>query len=156
MLIQRTLSYLIFIHNLFIHNFFKLLLCINKNESISGIHKFKYPWNLFQSRIQLSWKIFWLRIIELCVFPYSVIFWVIKDVHDTAFIYKVLHYCLWIFSHPRTPSYQVWCLEFLNLTKVSGDVHHVILTAAWPRVSERSKGFILIVELFKVRKRNAS
>lgn len=91
---QRTPSYIIFTHNLFIHNFLKLLLCINKNESIRRIHWFKYPWNLFQCRIQLCWIIFWLRIIKLSVFPYSVIFWVIKHV------YNVLHYWLWAFLLP--------------------------------------------------------
>lgn len=99
---------------------------------------------------------FWLRIIKLCVFPDSVIFWVIKDVHDTVFIYKVLHFAFELFSYPQTPSYEVWCLEFLILAEVSGDVHHVIMTVAWPRVFEGSKGSIMIVELFKVRKWNAS
>lgn len=148
---QRTPSYIISTHNLFIHNFKKLLLCINKNKSIRRIHWFKYPWNLFQCRIQLCWIIFWLRIIKLSVFFHIVSFSGSSSMFTTCSTTDFE-----LFSYPLMPSHQLWCSAFLDLTRRVRWCQPCYMTAAWPRAYERSKGFILIIDLFKGRKWNVS
>lgn len=113
----------------FIHS---VLLCINKNENIGKIHWFNYSWNNFQFRTQLSWGIFWLRIIKLCVFfIYIMLF---SGPSGVLMIQDLLKECstiVWNFllicqHHPVKSD--AWA--FLMLPEVSSDISQECLREA--------------------------